>query len=276
MQYLQPERVFNLDPPVIYLTSFEGACTMIRRFAAQVSKLLLVVGILAGAGVTQADQESEIAAIRTLLNGTQPGMVIEAVQASPVAGLYEVQIQNGQALYVSSDAKFLIPGDLFEARAEGLVNLGEARRNDLRKQKIAALDEKDMIIYPASSEQKAVLTVFTDVDCPYCRKLHGEMEELNAMGVTVRYLAFPRTGLNTETSAKMIATWCAEDRLAMFTAAKRGTDVPPADCDSPVEEQYQLGREVGVTGTPALVFDDGTILPGYVPAATLAQYLFTE
>ena len=102
------------------------------------------------------------------------------------------------------------------------------------------------------------------------------MAELNDMGVTVRYLAFPRTGLNTETSAKMISTWCAEDRQAMFTAAKRGTDVPPADCDSPVEEQYQLGREVGVTGTPALVFDDGTIVPGYIPAATLAQYLFTE
>jgi thiol:disulfide interchange protein DsbC len=256
---------------------------MIRRFVSltsrvSVQRLLQLLAVLPVLCVTtvQADQDSEVAAIRALLKSTQPGMVIEGIQASPVAGLYEVQIQNGQSLYVSSDAKFLIPGDLFEARAEGLVNLGEVRRNDLRKQKIAALDEKDMIIYPASSEQKAVLTVFTDVDCPYCRKLHGEMEELNAMGVTVRYLAFPRTGLNTETSAKMIATWCADDRLAMFTAAKRGTDVPPADCDSPVEEQYQLGREVGVTGTPALVFDDGTILPGYVPAATLAQYLFTE
>jgi thiol:disulfide interchange protein DsbC len=224
----------------------------------------------------QADQDSEIAAIRTLLDTTQNGMVISAIVPSPVSGLYEVQIQNGQALYVSADAKYLIPGDLFEARSEGLVNLGEARRNELRLQKISALDEKDMIIYPASAEQKAVLTVFTDVDCPYCRKLHGEITELNDMGVTVRYLAFPRTGLNTETSAKMIATWCAEDPRAMFTAAKRGADVPPADCDSPVEEQYQLGREVGVTGTPALVFDDGTIVPGYVPAATLAQYLFTE
>lgn len=253
---------------------------MIRRLVSLpvVAQLLSVVFAGAFAGVAQADEASEVAAIRALLNGTQPGMVIEAIAPSPVAGLYEVQIQNGQALYVSSDARFLIPGDLFEAREEGLVNLGESRRNELRKQKIAALDEKDMIVFPAAAgaERQAVLTVFTDVDCPYCRKLHGEIAELNAMGVTVRYLAFPRTGLNTETSAKMIATWCADDRQAMFTAAKRGTDVPAADCDSPVEEQYQLGREVGVTGTPALVFDDGTIVPGYVPAATLAQYLFTE
>jgi len=261
---------------------------MIRRFAslsaprsiapaiATVSQWLFLVFAMAGATAVQADQDSEIAAIRALLNGTQPGMVIDDIALSRIAGLYEVQIQNGQTLYVSSDAKFLIPGDLFEVSAEGLVNLGDARRNELRQQKIAALDEKDMIIFPASTEQKAVLTVFTDVDCPYCRKLHGEMAELNSMGVTVRYLAFPRTGLDTETSAKMIATWCADDPQAMFTAAKRGTDVPPVDCDSPVEEQYQLGREVGVTGTPALVFEDGTIVPGYVPAATLAQYLFTE
>lgn len=253
---------------------------MIRRFAHQpvvavLAQFLFLSLSLAAATAARADQASEVAAIRALLNSTQPGMVVEGVEPSPVTGLYEVQLQNGQALYVSSDAKYLIPGDLFEAREEGLVNLGEARRNELRLQKISALDEKDMIIFPAA-EQKAVLTVFTDVDCPYCRKLHGEIGELNDLGVTVRYLAFPRTGLNTETSEKMIATWCAADRKAMFTAAKRGTDVPAADCDSPVEEQYQLGREVGVTGTPALVFDDGTIVPGYVPAATLAEYLFAE
>jgi thiol:disulfide interchange protein DsbC len=253
---------------------------MIRRpafpsIAALLRLPLLFLAFGTAAGV-HADEASEIAAVRALLESTQPGMAIERIEASKVAGLYEVQIQNGQALYVSADAKYLIPGDLFEVREEGLVNLGEIRRNELRRDKIAALDEKDMIVFPASTEQKAVLTVFTDVDCPYCRKLHGEINELNGLGVTVRYLAFPRTGLNTETHTKMVATWCASDRQAMFTAAKRGTDVPTADCDSPVEEQYQLGREVGVTGTPALVFEDGTIVPGYVPAATLAEYLFVK
>jgi thiol:disulfide interchange protein DsbC len=130
-----------------------------------------------------------------------------------------------------------------------------------------------MVVYEAVGERKATLTVFTDVDCPYCRKLHAEVEALNDMGIAVRYLAFPRTGLNTETHIKMISTWCAPDRLAMMTSAKRGGDVPKADCENPVASQYQLGREVGVTGTPALVLEDGTILPGYVPAATLGSYL---
>lgn len=218
---------------------------------------------------------TEIAAIRALLTATQPGMAVGDIVLSPI-GLYEVNVQNGQSIYVSRDAKFLIPGDLYESQEEGLVNLGEARRNTIRRERIAALDEADMIVFAPEGERKATLTVFTDVDCPYCRKLHAEIEALNSYGIAVRYLAFPRTGLNTDIHHKMVSTWCADDRKAMLTSAKRGGDVPELDCDSPVEEQYQLGREVGVTGTPALVFDDGTIMPGYVEAPTLAKYLLGE
>lgn len=245
--------------------------SLIKSFIAP---LLLQTLWLAAMPATAADEgdATEIAAIRALLATTQPGMVVGDIVLSPV-GLYEVGIQNGQAIYVSRDAKYLIPGDLYEAGGEGLVNLGEARRNVIRRDRIAALSEDDMIVFAPEGERKATITVFTDVDCPYCRKLHAEIEALNAYGIAVRYLAFPRTGLNTETHAKMIATWCAEDRKAMMTSAKRGADVPAADCDNPVASQYQLGREVGVTGTPALVFDDGTIMPGYVEADTLANYL---
>src|SRR5690606_23915808 len=184
----------------------------------------------------------------------------------------------GQTIYVSRDAKYLIPGDLYQADGEGIVNLGDERRNDIRRDKIAALDEKDMIVYEAEGERKATVTVFTDVDCPYCRKLHGEVAELNQMGIAVRYLAFPRTGLNTETHHKMISTWCNDNPKAMMTAAKRGADVPAADCamKEQIEQQYRLGREVGVTGTPALVLEDGTMLPGYVPAATLGPALLNK
>lgn len=245
---------------IFLFAGFVAAVLSMSRLSAQTS------------GAAESD---EAAAIRSLLGTTQPGMQIVGVAPSPVPGLYEVSIQNGQSIYVSADAQYLIPGDLFQAGENGLVNLGELRRNTLRKDKIAALDEKDMIIFPAEGESKATVTVFTDVDCPYCRKLHGDIAELNKMGITLRYLAFPRTGLDTETHYKMVSTWCAEDRKAMFTVAKRGGDVPTVDCDNPVAAQYELGREVGVTGTPALVFEDGTILPGYVPAATLAQYLFS-
>jgi thiol:disulfide interchange protein DsbC len=239
--------------------------------------LLLQVLLVAAAPVFAEDQgdAAEIEAIRALLITTQPGMQLGDIVLSPI-GMYEVSIQNGQSIYVSRDARFLIPGDLYEAQADGLVNLGETRRNVLRRERIAALDEADMIVYEPEGERKATLTVFTDVDCPYCRKLHAEMEALNGYGIAVRYLAFPRTGLNTETHAKMVSTWCADDPKAMMTSAKRGGDVPPAECDNPVADQYQLGREVGVTGTPALVMEDGTIMPGYVEAATLAQYLLGE
>jgi thiol:disulfide interchange protein DsbC len=241
------------------------------------TSLLLQALLFIAAPVVAEDQgdAAEIAAIRTLLAATQPGMAVNDIVLSPI-GLYEVGIQNGQSIYVSRDAKFLIPGDLYEAKEEGLVNLGEARRNTIRRERIAALDEADMIVFAPEGERKATVTVFTDVDCPYCRKLHSEIEALNSYGIAVRYLAFPRTGLNTEIATKMISTWCAEDRKAMMTSAKRGGDVPAADCDNPVAEQYQLGREVGVTGTPALVFDDGTIMPGYVEAPTLAKYLLGE
>ncbi len=238
-----------------------------------ISRLVLVVLTLLTCTARAGDENAEIAAIKLRLTETQPEMAIENVIKSPVEGLYEVTVGGGQTIYVSQDARFFIAGDLYEAQADGLVNLGESKRNLIRKEKIAALDEADMVVYAPEGERKATVTVFTDVDCPYCRKLHAEVEALNEMGIAVRYLAFPRTGLNTETHFKMVSTWCAPDRLAMMTSAKRGGDVPKVDCENPVASQYQLGREVGVTGTPALVLEDGTMLPGYVPAATLGGYL---
>lgn len=244
--------------------------------------LAVCVGFSSPARAESSDEEA-IAAIRSVFATTQPGMVIAEIKPSPVGDLFEVLLQNGQTIYASRDARFLIAGELYESRADGVVNLSEQRGNELRKQKMLALNEADMIVYEAEGARKATITVFTDVDCPYCRKLHGEVEELNKLGIAVRYLAYPRTGLidgntgqPTETTVKMVSTWCAEDRNAMMTSAKRGGDVPVVECDSPVEEQYQLGREVGVRGTPALVLEDGTMLPGYVPAAELARYLLGD
>lgn len=218
-------------------------------------------------------QEEAIAAIRDVFATTQPSMVVDSINPSPITGIYEVVLENGQVIFASSDARFFIPGDLYEVLPEGLVNRGEEKRNAQRAKKIAAVPESDMIIFEPEGGRKATISVFTDVDCPYCRQLHGEMDRLNELGIAVRYLAFPRTGLNTETHIKMVSTWCADDPNVMFTSAARGGEVPAASCEDPVAAQYQLGREVGVTGTPALVLEDGTILPGYVPADTLAGYL---
>jgi thiol:disulfide interchange protein DsbC len=244
--------------------------------------LVLCLGFSASVRAESSDEEA-IASIRNVLTTTQPNMVIAEIKPSPVPDLFEVRLQNSQTIYVSRDARFLIPGELYESRDDGLVNLSELRGNELRHEKLLALNEADMIVYEPEGGRKATITVFTDVDCPYCRKLHGEIEELNKFGIAVRYLAYPRTGLIdgetgqlTETTVRMISTWCAEDRNAMMTSAKRGGDIPVIECDSPVEEQYQLGREVGVKGTPALVLEDGTMLPGYIPAAELAKYLLGD
>ena len=252
-------RVFS----VLAHRTFHFSCLVLAAFA-----------LMSSAFAQSADDSAEVTAIRQLLLKTQPDMQIATIAPSPMAGMYEITTSGGQTIYATADARFLILGDLYEAQPAGLVNLGESKRNTIRRDRIAAIDEADMIVFEAEGERKATLTVFTDVDCPYCRKLHAEVEALNAMGIAVRYLAFPRTGLNTETHRKMSSTWCAEDRLAMLTSAERGGEVPLADCAAdPIASQYQLGREVGVTGTPALVLEDGTMLPGYVPAATLGSYL---
>ncbi|MAY03965.1 MAG: protein-disulfide isomerase [Gammaproteobacteria bacterium] len=225
---------------------------------------------------SMVDDTPEVAAIREVLLNTQNGIVIQSVVPSPVEGLYEVRIQNGPAIYASADAQFFIPGDLYQATQNGLVNLGESRRNEMRLERLAAIDEADMIIFPAEGEEKAVLTVFTDVDCQYCRQLHSEMPEINEYGITIRYLAFPRSGLDQVTYPKMVSTWCAEQRNVIFTTAIRGAQIAPNDCDNPVAEQYQMGREFGVTGTPTLVFEDGSMVPGYIPVDDLAAFLLGD
>jgi len=115
--------------------------------------------------------------------------------------------------------------------------------------------------------------VFTDIDCGYCRKLHGEIDQFNAKGITVRYLAFPRSGIGAPSYNKAVSVWCDKDPQAAMTRAKNGETLPKADCDNPVKEQYELGQLIGVQGTPAIIMEDGALLPGYVPAAKLAAAL---
>jgi thiol:disulfide interchange protein DsbC len=228
----------------------------------------------------QASQDDEIAAIRNVIATSMSNLDVDSIEPSAVDGLYEITLANAQVIFASADARYFIPGDLFEVTPLGVINRGETRRNELRAEKIAAVPESEMIIFEAEGERKAALTVFTDVDCPWCRKLHGEVERLNELGIAVRYLAFPRQGVknekgvDTEIYRKMSSTWCAGDPLAMMTSATRGGVVPDAECDNnPVASHYQLGRDVGVTGTPALVLEDGTLLPGYVAADQLATYI---
>ena len=232
-----------------------------------------------GSSVASAQNEdAEITLIRTVLTNTQPNMQIHSIEPSPIEGMYQVVIQNMQTIYATADASYFIPGDLFETigNGNGLVNHGEQLRNQNRVDQLALIDESEMIIFEPEGERLATLSVFTDLDCPYCRRLHGEIEALNQMGIAVRYLAFPRQGLEGETYEKMVSTWCSENPEMYLTSAKRGGDVPSATCNNPIAKHHQLGRELGVQGTPALILEDGYIINGYVPAETLRGYMLGD
>ncbi len=208
-------------------------------------------------------------ALKELL-GTQA----EAMQInpSPIPGLYEI-VADTYVFYASKDGRYLIRGGDILDLQQDVRNLTEERRNGLRLRALETVPEKDMIVFSPEKETKHVLTVFTDVDCFYCAKLHQEVSKLNQAGVEVRYLAFPRSGPGSPTHNKMVSVWCADDRQQAITDAKNRKPVPSASCDNPVNEEYNLGRQLGVSGTPALVLPNGELLPGYAPAEKLVSYL---
>ncbi len=233
------------------------------------STLLLGSALIAPWGVASADADVE-ARIRSVIGQVLPGTVVGSVSESPLGGLYEAEL-NGDIYYFSSDGRYLVRGEIIDLQTQ--ENLTETKKGAARLKAMAALDEKDMIIFPAKGEQRHVITVFTDIDCGYCRKLHSEMGELNELGITVRYLAFPRAGVGSVSYNKAVSVWCADDRRAAMNAAKSGEMPETKECTNPVEAQLNLGHDVGVTGTPSLVLEDGTLVPGYLPAQRMLKML---
>ncbi len=205
------------------------------------------------------------------LKALRPGIPIEHVSASPVPGIYALELGGGTVYYGTADGRHLFAGDLYELGDDDLVNVTEAGRTEMRKELIAAVPRKDMVIFSPKGPTKAVIDVFTDVDCPYCQKLHQEVPELNRMGVEVRYLAYPRAGIGSKSYDKMVSAWCSDDPNTAITRLKAHKSVPDAHCTNPVAEQYELGQQVGVTGTPSIILEDGRMLPGYLPAKELAK-----
>ncbi|GIC77870.1 bifunctional protein-disulfide isomerase/oxidoreductase DsbC [Moritella sp. F3] len=195
---------------------------------------------------------------------------VSSVSDSAIPGLFEVVTDQG-IFYVNADASNLIQGSLYQVSDAGVIDLTEQAMGKVRQQAIQVL-ASETINYPAENEKYSI-TVFTDINCGYCRKLHNEVAELNQLGVSVKYLAFPRGGLNSPTYQDMASIWCAEDKVQAMDNAKRGGKVVPEMCTNTVAKQYELGRRLGVTGTPAIVFDNGQMQPGYVPAAQLVNIL---
>ncbi len=200
-----------------------------------------------------------------------PNLPIESVTATPLSGFFAIDLAGGQTLYGSADGQFLIAGDLYQITQSGVLNLAESRRAVKRQALMAQEPIEDMVVFSPAGETKDYVSVFTDVDCGYCRKLHQEMADINALGIEVRYLAYPRAGLSTPTSAKIESAWCSDNPNEAMTALKSGLTIPSASCENPIARHFELGQKVGVTGTPAIVTSDGRLLPGYMPAAALAE-----
>jgi thiol:disulfide interchange protein DsbC len=199
-----------------------------------------------------------------------PGIEAKNIRPAPVEGLWEVVV-DGRVVYLSGDGRYLVRGDLTDL-ATG-KSLTEARQADMRLGLLGELDESRMIVF-APKQPTHTITVFTDIDCGYCRRLHREMKAINDHGIKVRYLFYPRTGPGTESWTKAESVWCSPDRNDALTRAKAGEEITAKTCKStPVAEQYELGNKFGVRGTPAIITESGELLPGYVPADQLAKML---
>ncbi len=236
-------------------------------FACVAATLPAVAAAEDGAAAnTSAEQR-----IRAHFLSSRPDLKIDSVSASPISGLYEVAFTNGPRVYSTADGKYFVLGDLYEVGAGGFVNLAEAAREAERAELMAKVASKDMIVFSPEGKPKASIYVFTDTDCGYCQKLHREVPELNKLGIEVRYLAYPRAGVGSPTFNKMASAWCAKDPQTALTALKNRQKIDENVCpNNPIAAQYQLGSQVGVTGTPAIVTTSGTLIPGYMPAARLA------
>lgn len=224
---------------------------------------LVIAPIVSAATATDVSNES---ALKQKLTETL-GVNVAQIQPSPVDGLYQVFTDRG-VLYVTQDGSKLFHGNLYDLD-QGMKNLTELALAAPRLEMLKPF-EQDMLVYKAKNE-KHVVTIFTDVDCGFCRKLHNQMQGYNDLGITIRYLAYPRAGIPSANADEMQAVWCAKDPLKAMTEAKAGGNVKSASCDIDIAKQFQLGQAFGVNGTPAIVLENGVMVPGYQPPADLLR-----
>lgn len=245
---------------------------ILSRASRTLAVLLASSALLVSANFAAAQQslrEKLAVAIETA-SGNQ--LEIVNLKKTVLPTIYEVQLNTGEILYSDISGDYLFAGDMYRTSPSGLVNLSAVTRQGSATEALDKVAESEMIIFEPK-EVKTTLTVFTDVDCTYCRKLHGELDQLLDYGIRVRYLAYPRGGENAESYEKMVSVWCSDNRHKAFNQAKKGQNLPEKTCETPILEHYALGNQFGVNGTPALVFPDGRLVPGYIEATRLAGML---
>jgi thiol:disulfide interchange protein DsbC len=248
---------------------------IMKTYVKCLAGALCVVLSAASFGQPTAKDDS-LAAIKAAINATlqkgKPGLAVTDVEKSPINGLYKATI-GGSHIYTTADGQYFINGDVYQIKPGEIVNLTEKSRNGDRAKAVASVDKKDTIIFSPKDKVKKVVYVFTDVDCHFCQVLHSHMAEYNSLGIEVRYLAYPRAGLDSDSASKLVSAWCSDDRKAALTKLKLQQAIAPKTCSNPVATQYTIGQSIGLTGTPALILEDGELISGYMEPAKLAEAL---
>ena len=229
------------------------------------------LGLLMALPAIGAPGPDEAGKLRMAIQAHDPATQVSAPSRSPVSGMYLTSI-DGVSGYVSADGRYFIVGDMLDLASHS--NVTEHQRQATRHSLLQKVAPGEAILFTPAKPKHTIL-VFTDVDCPYCRKLHGELAQLLARGIAVRYMAFPRSGPNTKAWKAMAAVWCSNDRRDALTRATRGDDVTaPSSCsDAVIAKHYALGQQLGIPGTPMIVLSDGTSLGGYMPPDQLLAAL---
>jgi thiol:disulfide interchange protein DsbC len=235
-----------------------------------------------GPSLVKRQSPEEIIAAK--LSQARPDIKISSIKPSAIAGLYQAQVTGGPLLYVTPDGDKFIVGDMFTVAPTGFAKYEDPSVISDRKKLLSSVSEKDAIVFKTKEKPKAVIYVFTDVDCGYCRLLNNQMTTYTDergqqkpgytdLGIEVRYLAFPRAGVPSPSADKLVTAWCSKDRQQAITLLKKDQTVPQLTCDNPVAVQYELGVKLGVNGTPAIWLPSGEIQPGYIPPEALAKEL---
>ena len=220
-----------------------------------------------------APAHADVEALRDHLAQEYPDFAVDSIEPAPLEGMYEV-ISGTEVVYISDDGRFIVRGELLDM-VEGR-NLTAEVQERISHREVDALGEENMVVYePEDGEVAHRITVFTDTTCPYCRDLHEELlEAIDDHGIQLRYLMFPRAGVDSPAAETLRDIWCADDPQRAMTLAKRGEEIAErdSDCEPPVAEQFQLGREIGVSGTPyTLLNEEGPVFAGYRPVEQLVQ-----
>jgi len=237
------------------------------RRALLANTLIFIAAFSAGPVIAD---DAELAKVRAKMDSMFDEIAPENITTSAVDGWYTVQ-KGAIVAYVSGDGRYLLQGDLIDLDSQ--TNLSEKTRTDARRAVMATVTDDEVITF-SPQDVKYSVTVFTDVTCTYCRKLHQEIDDYLDQGIEIRYLLYPRNGPASSSWTRSEDVWCARDRNSALTAAKMDKAFPTNKCDaSEIGEHYILGQKIGLSGTPALVFDDGSMVSGYLPAATLASRL---